>query len=37
LQTLQGITTDKTSTLIFPIPIDLFEPFLKILEKDKKE
>lgn len=35
LQTLQGIATDKTSTLIFPIPIDLFEPFLKILGKNK--
>tara|TARA_B100000315_G_scaffold179573_1_gene168317 strand:+ start:2180 stop:2938 length:759 start_codon:yes stop_codon:yes gene_type:complete len=37
LQTLQGITTDKTSTLVFPVPIDLFEPFLKILEKNKNK
>ena len=33
LQTLQSITTDKTSTLVLPVPIDLFEPFLKMLEK----
>ncbi len=37
LQTLQGITTDKTSTLVFPVPIDLFDPFLKMLEKNKKK
>lgn len=37
LQTLQGITTEKTSTVVFPVPIDLFEPFLKILrEKEGK-
>ena len=33
LQTLQAMTTDKTSTIVFPLPIDLFEPFLKMLEK----
>ena len=37
LQTLQGITTDKTSTLVFPVPIDLFDPFLKMLEKNKNK
>ena len=37
LQTLQGITTDKTSTLVFPVPIDLFEPFLKMVKKDKEK
>jgi len=33
LQTIQSITVDKTSTLILPIPIELFEPFLKVLKK----
>jgi len=33
LQTIQSITADKTSTLILPIPIELFEPFLKVLKK----
>jgi regulator of protease activity HflC (stomatin/prohibitin superfamily) len=33
LQTVQDITADKTSTLILPIPIELFEPFLKVLKK----
>ena len=29
LQTLAEIATEKNSTTIFPIPIDLIEPFLK--------
>jgi regulator of protease activity HflC (stomatin/prohibitin superfamily) len=29
LQTLTGIATDKTSTIIFPIPIDILSAFLK--------
>ena len=33
LQTIQSITADKTSTLVLPIPIELFEPFLKMLKK----
>jgi regulator of protease activity HflC (stomatin/prohibitin superfamily) len=33
LQTIQSITADKTSTLILPIPIELFEPFLKMIKK----
>lgn len=36
LQTLQSITTDKTSTLVLPIPIDLFEPFVKMVGKSKE-
>lgn len=35
LQTMQGITADKTSTLVLPIPIDIFEPFFKILKKSQ--
>ena len=30
LQTLTEITSDKTNTIVFPLPIDLVEPFLKI-------
>ncbi|MFH0916342.1 MAG: SPFH domain-containing protein, partial [bacterium] len=29
LQTLAEIATEKNSTTLFPIPIDLIEPFLK--------
>jgi regulator of protease activity HflC (stomatin/prohibitin superfamily) len=29
LQTLAEIATEKNSTTVFPIPIDLIEPFLK--------
>jgi regulator of protease activity HflC (stomatin/prohibitin superfamily) len=29
LQTLTEVATEKNSTLVFPLPIDLFEPFLK--------
>lgn len=31
LQTLTEVATEKNSTLIFPIPIDLFEPFISRL------
>jgi regulator of protease activity HflC (stomatin/prohibitin superfamily) len=33
LQTLSEIATEKNSTILFPIPIDLFKPFLKKNEK----
>jgi regulator of protease activity HflC (stomatin/prohibitin superfamily) len=37
LQTLVEIAAEKNSTTIFPIPIDLFKPFLERVEnKDKK-
>ncbi|MGC8491586.1 MAG: slipin family protein [Syntrophobacteraceae bacterium] len=32
LQTLREIATEKNSTTIFPVPIDLFKPFLKAAE-----
>jgi regulator of protease activity HflC (stomatin/prohibitin superfamily) len=35
LQTLAEIATEKNSTTIFPIPIDLIEPFLKKIRKDE--
>jgi regulator of protease activity HflC (stomatin/prohibitin superfamily) len=34
LQTLTEVATDKNSTIIFPVPLDLLEPFMK---KTKKE
>jgi len=34
LGTLAEIATEKNSTIIFPVPIDLIEPFLKKLKKD---
>jgi regulator of protease activity HflC (stomatin/prohibitin superfamily) len=33
LQTLADIATEKNSTTIFPIPIDLLKPFMKLAEK----
>jgi len=35
LQTLTEVATEKNSTTIFPVPIDLFEPFLRRLKKDE--
>jgi len=29
LQTLTEIATDKTSTIVFPLPMDLIEPLMK--------
>lgn len=41
LQTLREIATENNSTTLFPIPIDLFKPFIKLAERlsagDKKE
>ena len=33
LQTLTEVATEKNSTLVFPVPIDLFEPLLKRLKE----
>jgi regulator of protease activity HflC (stomatin/prohibitin superfamily) len=33
LQTLAEIATEKNSTVIFPLPIDLIKPFMEIMEK----
>lgn len=33
LQTLNQIASENNSTTVFPIPIDLFKPFLKMMEK----
>lgn len=39
LQTLREISAENNSTTLFPIPIDLFKPFLSVIEKmePKKE
>jgi len=36
LQTLTEVASENNSTTLFPIPIDLFTPFLKILEDKAK-
>lgn len=33
LQTLSEVATENNSTTIFPVPIDLFKPFMSLLEK----
>ena len=33
LQTLTEVAVEKNSTLIFPVPIDIVEPLIKILKK----
>ena len=33
LQTMNEISTESNSTIIFPLPIELFRPFLGLLEK----
>ncbi len=37
LQTLTEVASEKNSTTIFPIPIDLFKPFLKLAELCEKK
>ncbi len=34
LQTLTDVATEKNSTTIFPVPIDLLEPFMKKIKKE---
>lgn len=34
LQTLTEVATEKNSTILFPIPIDILEPFIKKLKKE---
>ena len=36
LQTLNEVAAENNSTTIFPVPIDLFEPFLKQYKEQKK-
>jgi regulator of protease activity HflC (stomatin/prohibitin superfamily) len=37
LQSMQEVTNDKTSMFVLPIPIDLFTPFIKAMEKGEKK
>lgn len=40
LQTLREVSAENNSTILFPVPIDLFKPFLKLqemVEKSEKE
>jgi len=37
LQTLREVAAENNSTTIFPVPIDLFKPFVKILENKAEE
>jgi regulator of protease activity HflC (stomatin/prohibitin superfamily) len=37
LQTLREIAAEKNSTTLFPIPIDLLTPFIKLADKLKNE
>ncbi|MEW6423703.1 MAG: slipin family protein [Bacillota bacterium] len=36
LQTIREITTDKASTIIFPLPMDLIMPLLKMAQKEDR-
>jgi regulator of protease activity HflC (stomatin/prohibitin superfamily) len=36
LQTLTEVATEKNSTTIFPVPIDLIAPFIKNMKKEKE-
>ena len=35
LQALQEVTGEGKQTIVFPIPIDLFKPFMEVIKKDK--
>jgi regulator of protease activity HflC (stomatin/prohibitin superfamily) len=37
LQTLREISAENNSTTVFPIPIDLFKPFLALVDKKESE
>lgn len=37
LQTLAQVATEHNSTTIFPVPIDLFTPFIKMIQEKSKE
>jgi hypothetical protein len=36
LQTLTEVATEKNSTIVFPLPIDIVEPLLKRLKKNSE-
>ena len=35
LQTLKEVAAENNSTTLFPVPIDLFKPFIKLMDKEK--
>ncbi len=37
LQTLKEVAAENNSTTLFPVPIDLFKPFIELAERNKKE
>ena len=37
LQTLTEVASEKNSTTIFPVPIDLLKPFMKFMDKDQEK
>jgi hypothetical protein len=37
LQTLVSIAGDKSSTIVFPVPMDLLTPLVDLLKKNKPE
>jgi regulator of protease activity HflC (stomatin/prohibitin superfamily) len=37
LQTMNEMSTESNSTTIFPFPIELFKPFMRLLERGAKE
>jgi regulator of protease activity HflC (stomatin/prohibitin superfamily) len=37
LQTLTEVASEKNSTTIFPVPIDMLKPFINMIEKKKEE
>ena len=37
LQTLTEVAAENNSTTVFPVPIDLFKPFLELAKHDKGE
>lgn len=37
LQTLREVSAENNSTTIFPVPIDLFKPFLEMASRSKKD
>ena len=36
LQTLTEIATDQSSTIVFPLPLDLIAPFLDVMKQSQK-
>lgn len=37
LQTMREMSAEQNTTTIFPFPLDLFKPFIEIMDKGKKE